>query len=192
MNAATDVLGVHEFEDTATGAQALDAAVKVAPVTLLRVRVINPGKLVIILTGDVASVELSLKASREVAGDRLLDELFLPQVDPGVVTALAGDQSLESWDAMGIVETATVTAGIAAADLAVKRAEVKIAEIRIDDSMGGRASVRLIGPVGEVEAAIDAAESYTMPRSMLVRSVLIPNPHDDLRAYLAVGKDSTP
>lgn len=191
MNPATDVLGVQEFADTATGTQALDAAVKAAPVTILDVRVINPGKLVAILTGDVASVELSLKAARDVAGAGLLDELFLPSVEPAVIAALAGRASVEDWDAMGILETATVTAGIAVADLAVKRAEVRVAEIRIDDAMGGRASVRLIGPVGEVEAGIDAGKTYAADRNVLVRSVIIPNPHDDLRAFIAAQKDGT-
>ena len=191
MNPATEVLGVQEFADTATGTQALDAALKAAPVTILDVRVINPGKLVAILTGDVASVELSLKAARDVAGAGLLDELFLPSVEPAVIAALAGRASVEDWDAMGILETATVTAGIAVADLAVKRAEVRIAEIRIDDAMGGRASVRLIGPVGEVEAGIDAGKTYAADRNVLVRSVIIPNPHDDLRAFIAVQKDGT-
>jgi len=187
----TEVLGVQEFADTATGAVALDAAVKAAPVTVLSVRVINPGKLVIILTGDVAAVEMSLAASRRIAGERLLDELFLPQVEPAVVSALEGSVSADGWDAMGILETATVTAGIAGADLAVKRADVRIAEIRIDDAMGGRASVRLIGAVGEVEAGMEAGSEWARRRNALVHAVVLPNPHDDLRAVLALRKDGT-
>jgi len=188
---ATEVLGVHEFADTATGAVALDAAVKAAPVTVLSVRVVNPGKLVVILTGEVAAVEMSLAASRKAAGERLVDELFLPQVEPPVVRALEGHVSADGWDAMGILETATVTAGIAGADLAVKRADVRIAEIRIDDAMGGRASVRLIGTVGEVEAGMEAGSSWARRRNVLVRAVVLPNPHDDLRAVLALQKDGT-
>lgn len=191
MNPTTEVLGVQEFADTATGAQALDAAVKVAPVTVLDVRVVNPGKLVVTLTGDVASVELSLKAARDVAGSRLVDELFLPSVEPEVVAALTGRSSADGWDAMGILETATVTTGIAVADIAVKRANVRIAEIRIDDAMGGRASVRLIGPVGEVEAGMEAGKTYAEGRNALIRSVIIPNPHEDLIALLRVQKDGT-
>ena len=186
----TEVLGVQEFSDTAIGAQALDAAVKVAPVTLLMVRVINPGKLVHIITGDVASVELSLRAGRSAAGAGLVDELFLPYVEPGVVNALSSRGSPGEWDAMGILDTATITAGVAAADLAAKRADVRIAEIRIDDSMGGRASVRIIGPVGEVEAGLEAGSAYAQQHGVLVRSVLLPNPHDDLRSLL-MTKDGT-
>jgi microcompartment protein CcmL/EutN len=180
----TEVLGVQEFSDTAVGARALDAAVKVAPVTLLTVRVVNPGKLVFVITGDVASVELSLRAGREAAGTGTLDELFLPYAEPGVIAALANQGDAGEWDAMGILDTATVAAGVAAADVAAKRADVRIAEIRIDDAMGGRASVRLFGPVGEVEAGLDAAAANAESRGALVRSVLIPNPHDELKALL--------
>ena len=189
MTTATEVLGVQEFADTATGALALDAAVKVAPVSVVSVQVINPGKLVIILTGDVASVELSLTAAREVAGAGMVDELFLPSVEPAVIAALSGQDMGDEWDAMGILETSTVTTGIAVADLAVKRADVRVADIRIDDAMGGRASVRLIGPIGEVESAMDVGRSYAQERGALIHSVVIPNPHDDLRAFLAVQKD---
>ena len=186
----TEVLGVHEFADTATGARALDAAVKAAPVTLLMTRVINPGKLVFIITGDVASVELGLRAARLAAGTGLVDELFLPYVEPGVIAALAGQGIAGDWDAMGILDTATIAAGVAAADRAAKRADVRIAEIRIDDAMGGRASVRIFGPVGEVEAGLEAGAGFAEGRGLLVRSVLIPNPHDDLRALLTTKDGS--
>jgi len=186
-----DVLGVQEFADTAVGAEALDVAIKVAPVTVLRVSVINPGKLVTVITGDVASVELALKASRDRAGDGLIDELFLPLAEPAIVPALGGKPYDGAWDAVGILETATVTTGIAGADLALKRADVHLTEIRFDDAMGGRSSVRLTGAVGEVEVGIEAAAAYARARSALVRSVIIANPHDDLRAVLAGRKDGT-
>lgn len=191
MTVPTAVLGVQEFGDTATGALALDAAVKVAPVQVIDARVINPGKFVIIITGDVASVELALDAARGVAGENLVDELFLASVEPAVVTALSGGAIVPDWDAMGVLETATITTGIAVADLAVKRADVRIAEIRIDDAMGGRASVRLIGAVGEVEAGLEVGRTYAGARDALVRSVIIPNPHEDLRVIFSGRKDGT-
>lgn len=180
----TEVIGIQEFSDTAIGARALDAAVKVAPVTLLMARVINPGKLFYVLTGDVASVELSLRAGQRAAGSGIVDELFLPFAEPGVVAALSRDGTVGEWDAMGILDTATIAAGVAAADQAAKRAEVRVAEIRFDDAMGGRASVRLIGTVGEVEAGLEAGAASAESRGSLIRSVLLPNPHDDLRSLL--------
>lgn len=185
----TGVLGLQEFSDTATGAEALDAAVKVAPVTILAVRVINPAKLVFIETGDVASVEMSLAAGRRVAGERLVGELFLPFVEQGVVAAVSGSPVRPQWDAMGVIETATIAAGIAAADIALKRAEVSLVELRFDDAMGGRASVKLMGPVGELEIGMEAAVSAAAARQALVRSVIIANPHEEVKRVLNPVKD---
>lgn len=185
------VLGIHEYADTAIGTEALDAAAKVAPVVVLRVAVINPGKLVVVLSGDVASVELGLKAARTCAGEGLLDELFLPLAEPAIIPALGREPYSGEWDAIGILETATVTAGIAGADIALKRADVNLTEIRFDDAMGGRSSVRLTGPVGEVEVAVEAAVEYARERGALVRSVIIANPHEDLRAVLAGRRDGS-
>ena len=44
---------------------------------------------------------------------------------------------------------------------------------------------------GEVEVGMEAGKSYAEDRNALVRSVIIPNPHDDLRAFLTVEKDGT-
>jgi microcompartment protein CcmL/EutN len=178
------VLGVHEYANTAVGLEAIDAAAKNAPVKIISVQVVNPGKLVAALTGSEAAVELALAASRRVAGDDLIDALFLPFVEPEVIHALEGP-SWERWDALCVVETATICGGIMAADIAAKRADVEVAEIRIDNAMGGRASVRLVGPIGEIQAALAAATEYAAERGILVRAVRIPNPHEDLRPHLA-------
>ena len=180
------VLGLHEYADTATGLMAIDAATKAAPVEVVTIRVINPGKLVAVVTGDEAAVELSLAASRKSAGSSLVDELFLTAVHPGVISALT-HAAWETWDALCIVETATIATGIAAADLAAKTAAVTVAEIRIDDSMGGRASIRLVGPIGEIDVASSAATEYAAGRDALIRAVTIANPHEDLRPHLIGG-----
>ena len=181
------VLGVHEYADTAIGLVSVDAAAKAAPVEIVTVRVVNPGKLVMAITGDEAAVELGLVASSRVAGDYLLDELFLPAVHFAVVAALR-ESAWDRWDALAILECATVTTGIAVADIAAKRAAVDIAEIRFDDSMGGRSSVRLLGPIGEIDVAVAAAAEYATRHGTLVRTVTIPNPHDDLRVHLTGGR----
>jgi microcompartment protein CcmL/EutN len=137
-----------------------------------------------VATGDEAAVEMGLAASRRVAGELLQGELFLPAVHPGVIAALR-EPAWERWDALAIVETTTIAAGITVADLAAKRADVTVAQIRIDDGMGGRASVRLIGPIGEIESAMAAATAHAEANGTLIRAVTIPNPHEDLREHLA-------
>lgn len=180
-----EVLGALEFIDTASGYLALDAVVKAAPVEVLRVAAVNPGKLLILFTGDVASVEAALRAGERVSGRAVLDRLLIPNLHLSVSEALTGAVSRIRWDAVGVADIATVSAGIEAADRAAKEAEVRIVEIRFDDAMGGRSSVRFCGTLDAVEAGMAAIEAFLALRGLLVRRVVIPNPHPDVLPALS-------
>ncbi len=183
-SSSLDVLGAQEYSTTARGLAALDAMVKAAPVRILSVHTITPGKYVILLTGDVASVESSLKAGRSAAGDDVLDELFIPNLHSDIIPALKYQQECKEWDAIGIIETGTVMAGIAAADTAAKRSAVKIAYVRMDSHMGGRSSVKLTGPLSEVESAVEAGAREAEKRGSFLRTVVIPRPHPDIAPFV--------
>jgi microcompartment protein CcmL/EutN len=179
-----DVIGVQEFSSIAAGFLALDAIVKAAPVGILATRIVTPGKLVVLFTGDVASVEASLTAGRIISGEDLLDELFIPNLDPKVIPAIQGPVTVREWDALGIVESLSVTAGIVAADLAAKEAEVLIPEIRLAGGMGGKSTIKVMGRLEDVESSLAAAGGYVTDRGLLCRQVLIPRPHPDIRGHL--------
>ena len=179
-----DVLGAQEYCSTAIGYKALDAMVKAAPVSVISVHTINPGKYAVFITGDVASVEAALKAGKLSAGNSALDEAFIKNLHPEVAPALAGKTKDGEWDAMGIIETTTIIGGVYAADAAAKKADVRISAIRLDSHMGGRASIKLMGPLGEVEAAVKAGCDAASNRGTLLTSVIIPRPHPDIAPFL--------
>jgi microcompartment protein CcmL/EutN len=182
-----DVIGVQEFASVADGVLALDAIVKAAPVDLLGVRTVTPGKLVVLFTGDVASVEASLTAGREVSGESLIDELFIPNLHPRVIPAIRGEVQIDSWDALGIIESFSVTASIAAADIAVKEGRVQLPEVRLAGGMGGKSYVKIMGPIEEVQAAVAAGVGHVRGRGLLCQQVIIPRPHPDIRAHVLAG-----
>ena len=183
-----DVIGVQEFSSIAAGFLALDAFVKAAPVRILATRIVTPGKLVALFTGDVASVEASLAAGRQVCGEELLDELFIPNLHREVIPAIQGPVAVVEWDALGIVESLSVTAGIVAADLAAKEAEVQIPEIRLAGGMGGKSTIKVMGPLEDVQASLSAGAGYVQGRGLLCRQVLIPRPHPDIWEHLLKGR----
>lgn len=185
-----DVLGMQEYGDTAIGYQALDAIVKAAPVRIIRVLTVNPGKLVIFFTGDVASVEASLAAGERTGAEQLVDRLLIPNLHPAVAAALAGAADTVEWDAVGVVDVATITGGVEAADKGAKATGVRVVQIRFDDSMGGRSSVRFTGSLHEVEEAMAAMEEFLTPRNLLVRRVIIANPHPDVLPSLHVETET--
>ena len=130
-------LALLEFSSIAAGIQAADAMVKRAPIDVIKAGTVQPGKYLVLIGGEVADVEESLAAGREVCGDATVDFVYLPQVHPEVVEVVGGGRVPEVTDALGVVETTTVAAAIHAADAGVKGAQVRLVEVRLADGLGG-------------------------------------------------------
>ncbi|MBT8248489.1 MAG: BMC domain-containing protein, partial [Acidimicrobiia bacterium] len=145
-------LAIVEFASIAVGIEAGDAMVKRAPLGVIQSGTVQPGKYIVLIAGDVASVEESLAAGIGLGGDAIVDTVFLPDIHPEVVTALQGGRSFDDGEALGIIETRTVAAIIEAADAAVKGATVTAAQIELADGLGGKGYVLLGGVLSEVEA----------------------------------------
>ncbi len=60
-------LGLLEFESIAAGIVAGDAMVKRAPVGSIRAGTVQPGKYLVLVSGEVADVQEALDAGRKVA-----------------------------------------------------------------------------------------------------------------------------
>ncbi len=179
-----DVLGLQEFSSIAAGIQALDAMAKAAPVRILVTRIVCPGKYVILITGDVASVEASLIAGRRDREGVLVDELFLPNLHPRVIPAIRGPLAVREWDALGIIESLSVAGGVLAADAAAKEAMVEIPELRLAGGMGGKSTVKVMGGIHDVEAAVAAGVGRLQGRGLLCRQVILARPHPDIQPFV--------
>ena len=182
-----DVIGAVELSSIAAGILAVDAMVKAAPVEILRTCIVCPGKYLILITGDVASVEASLEAGRRAAQAHLLDTLFIPNLSPCVIPAIRGGTAprpLGGEEALGVVESATALGGVAAADVAAKEADVRLVEVRLADEMGGKSYVKMAGRVGDVEASVQAATGYLEARGALCHRVVVPNPHPEIGPFV--------
>ena len=173
-------LALLEFSSIATGIQAADAMVKRAPIDVIRAGTVQPGKYLVLVGGQVADVEESLAAGREVGGAAVVDLVYLPQVHPEVVDAIAGGRVPRVTDALGVVETTTVAAAIHAADAGIKGAEVRLVEVRLADGLGGKGIVLFSGLVADVEAAIEIGVGVLERPDLLVRQVVIPQLHPEM------------
>ncbi len=178
-------LSLIEFSSIAAGIQAADAMVKRAPIAVIQVGTVQPGKYLVLVGGLTADVEESLAAGREVGRDAILDIVFLPQVHPSVVSALQGGRSPEESDALGVLETTSVAAAIRAADAGVKGAQVELVEVRLADGLGGKGIVLYSGLVADVEIAVALGiESLESPEQLL-RQVVIPQLHEEMWSNLS-------
>jgi microcompartment protein CcmL/EutN len=169
-----------EFDSIAVGIEAGDAMVKRAPLGVIQSGTVQPGKYIVLIAGDVASVEESISAGRTLGGDAIVDTVFLPDIHPDVVSALQGNRTFDDGESLGIIETRTVSAIIEASDAAVKGATVTAAQIEMADGLGGKGYALFMGVLSEVEAAVAAGVGALTPRQ-LVASVVIPQLHEEMR-----------
>jgi len=169
-----------EFDSIAVGIEAGDAMAKRSLLGTLRAGTVQPGRYLVLAGGEVADVEEARAAGLTVGAGCLVDQIFLPDVHPEVVTALVGARRTESRDALGIIETRTVAATIGAADAGVKGADVTLIEILLADGLGGKAYVLFSGEVSDVEAAVELGAASLSRRQGLVARVVIPQIHGEM------------
>lgn len=172
-----EAIGLIETISIAVGIRVADEMVKMAPVEILEATPICPGKYMVLVAGDVSSVESSLARGASTGGDVVVDTLFIPHVHPQVFPAILAATEVTKLAALGVVETFTVASAILAADAAAKAAAVDLIEIRLAKGLGGKAFFTMTGEVYELEAAMEAALEVVRQGGNLVRSVIIPRPH---------------
>jgi microcompartment protein CcmL/EutN len=184
-------LGILELSSIARGVLVADAVVKRAPSTLLLSRPVSGGKHLIMLRGEVAPVEESMAAGREVGAEKLIDDLELayahPQLWPLLRPSFEGVIRSSRWDSDGsesvaIVETATVCAGVHSADAAAKVADITLRDMRLAVGIGGRAFYTMSGDLADIEAAALAARKIAHDR--LLELEVIPAPADEISGRL--------
>lgn len=175
---AFPALALLEFGSIAAGIEAGDAMVKRAPVGRIHAGTVQPGHYLVLVSGDVASVEEAVAAGESAGQAAWRDTVFLPNVHPDVVTALTGERHIQAADALGVVETQTVAAAIQAADAGIKGAEVALLQLRLADGLGGKGLVLFSGLVADVEAAVELGTAVAQTR--LIRRAVISQLHADM------------
>lgn len=169
-----------EFESVATGTTAGDAMVKAAPIDLIHAGTIHRGKYLVLVGGSVASVEESLAAGLRVGADTVADHVLLPDVHDEVHDAVFGTRRDDPHDALGIIETETVSATVRAADAGVKGARVHVQELRLGDGLAGKGLVLLTGAVADVEAAVEIGTGAIADRRGRLWTTVIPALHEEM------------
>lgn len=141
-----------EYASIPEGIVAADAMAKRAPLGLLRLGTVQPGKFLVLAAGEVEPLDEARTAADDVS--RALDRVLLADVHPAVVTALTSGSD-RTGEALGVIETRTVATLLQVADAGVKAAEVSLATLRLADGLGGKGYLLFSGPLHEVEAAME-------------------------------------
>ncbi|MFQ5556973.1 MAG: BMC domain-containing protein [Acidimicrobiales bacterium] len=180
-------IGLLELDSIAIGVVCGDAMVKSSPVAI-HTGTVHPGRYLVLVSGDAATVGVALEVGLDAGGDAVVDSVFLADVHPDVIEALVGshDHTAEGrGEAVAVVETATVAAAVDAADAGVKAAAVDLATLRMADGLGGKGYLVFAGSVAEAEAALQAAAERLEVGGQLLRTALIAQLSDEMRRDLA-------
>ncbi len=169
-----------ELNSVARGVESADEMLKSADVDLVMAQPICAGKFMVLVSGDVDSVERALDVGREAAGVFLVDDFVIPNVHASVFPALTATTRIQAIDSLAVIETFSVASAITAADAAVKAADVEIIEIRCATGLGGKSFLTLTGDVSSIHAAVEAGIDTLKGSGLILSHTVIPYPSPQL------------
>ena len=175
-------IGLVEVSSICLGHLAEDAMLKAASVDLLLARTICSGKFIVVVGGDVASVESAVEAGAAAAAGALIEKRVIAQVHPGVFPAISTAVGLapDEARALGVIETFSASSIVDVADVAAKSADVILFRVHLAMAIGGKGYVMMTGDVASVEAAVGAGAQAAAAEGILVGSTVIAAPRPEL------------
>lgn len=186
---ATEInsIGLIELSSIATGFLVEDLMLKAGSVQLLLARSICSGKFLIVVSGDVTSVQSALLAGASAAGASLIERRQIARVHPSVLQAISQSVDVDpaQLKSLGVIETFSAASIIEVADAAVKSANVTLLKVHLAMALGGKGFVVMAGDVSSVQAAIAAGSKVAAEDGMLVGRGVIAAPSIELfREYI--------
>jgi len=181
-------IAILEFRDIASGMYATDAMVKRAPISLLKCGVVTRGRYLTLIGGTTASVDEAAQEGLLQGGASVIDHVMLPDVHPQVHAAILGERLPAGGESLAIIETATVSCNVKAAELAVKGTPVTLVEIRLAElALSGKGVSIYRGDLPDIEAAVDLAVSFLNRTGVEVMYRIIPAPHEASLGHIATA-----
>ena len=179
---ALNAIGLIEVASIAMGPVAEDAMLKAASVELLLARTICSGKFLVVVGGDVASVQAAVAAGAAMCPGSLIEKRVISQVHPDVFPAIgmAVDLPPEQARALGVIETFSASSIVDVADAAAKSANVTLFRVHLAMAIGGKGYVMMTGDVASVEAAVTAGSAIAAEEGILVGRAVIARPRREL------------
>lgn len=184
-------LGFFELKSIARGYWLADVVVKRAVVSMVAAEPTSNGKFVLLFSGDLASVEESFLAGKDVAGESLLRDIMIPALDPQIVPYLEAGWKT-GWfnlrrpavDSIAVLESTSMADTVLSCDAALKTAPVILSRMHLGTGIGGHGFYVLSGPQSDVEAAAEKGAQVLTSMSSLVRMELMARPQEEALALI--------
>ncbi|MCB2290775.1 BMC domain-containing protein [Clostridium sp. CS001] len=177
-------IGMLEFTSIARGIYAADQMLKIADVEIVTASSVCPGKYIVIVQGDVSSVQDSVSLGEKLAEEFLVDSIVIPNVSPAVFPAITGTTMPDEIQALGIMESFSLATMVIAADAILKAADLQPLELRLGNGLGGKSFFTFTGDVGAVSTGIEIGKAIAEEKGLLVNAEIIASPSDRLLSSL--------
>ena len=100
-----NAIGLIELSSIAAGMQSADMMLKTSSIELILSRTICSGKYMVLIGGDVASVQAAIAVVDEDLEEAIIDTFVIPSVHPDIFPALNGTNAPPKLEALGILES---------------------------------------------------------------------------------------
>lgn len=177
-------LGLVELMSVARGIEVADIMKKTADVELLLSNSTCPGKYIVLVKGGVAEVKSSVTKGMERGDDTVVDTLVLPNPHKDIFPAISGTTVIDDLDALGVIETYSVSSCIISADTGAKSANVSIINLRLANALGGKSYCIFSGDVSAVSSAVVSGAEHPKKEGLIVRTSIIPDPDPDIYRHI--------
>lgn len=176
----TKSIGAIEFRSIGIGIDVSNKMVKKSSVEICFLKSICVGKYLIIVNGDVAEVEEAINFGVKEGNDYVADSFIINAVHIDIINALKNRyDSRDINDAVGVVETTKVCAGLKALDKTLKSSNLALVKIQLAFAIGGKLVYIVSGDFASVEyginEGIDAINSND-----IVSTSIIPSLHSEM------------
>lgn len=168
-------LGVIEFSSIAKGIEVADKMVKAATVEMLMLRHVCPGKFMVILCGEVEDVNEAVNTTLSYNREKIVESAVISNAHEDLISSLRKRVNINSFEAIGVFETSTITSTLIALDSALKSASVALVRVVLGNGIGGKSYFVITGAISNVEEAIKTAFISINPKKLIYKTV-IPSP----------------
>ncbi|MFV0449483.1 MAG: BMC domain-containing protein [Vibrio sp.] len=171
-----DTLGVVETRTIASGVRLADEMLKIAEVELVKASTICSGRYLIFVSGTRSDVEMAVGHAR--LASKLTGSFVISGISEQLVKVLKKRLPIESGKAIGFVEASTVSAGVAAADVAVKNAGINLVRFVAGLGICGKSYFIFSGELASVEEADQITKEFL--GANYIESTVLARPEPEL------------
>lgn len=176
-------IAVFEFKSISKGTEVTDEMIKLAEVQIIIFRVICPGRLLVILSGDNEAIKTVFNNGNEAGNGQILDSSLISGVENMVIKALTTRIMMPHKGALGLFETITISSGIKALDSTLKGGNLNLVKLQMASGISGRLVFTVSGDVSDVEQGLKSGENAIEARRIINTSI-IRSPDEMILRYI--------